>query len=90
MIEVPEFDSAQVVEMHGVRDWVLRGLRRRNSLRRFGHHVIPFAKFHFQRERLMRRLHMLKETVDVQTWMFAEHGFGLRKNIFDKSRWNNS
>src|SRR5271170_6610905 len=85
MLKVPEFDSAQVFEMHGVRHWVRRGLGRRNTLRRFGYHAIAFAEFDLQSERVMRCFQMLKEAVHIQTWMFAEHRFGLRENIFNKS-----
>src|SRR5580704_13863320 len=45
VLEVPEFDPAEVVEVYGVRHRLRRGLRRWNALRCFGQDALALVKF---------------------------------------------
>jgi hypothetical protein len=84
MLKIPKLDSAEIIEVNGVRHRLRCGFRRWNTLRRLGYHAIALAKFHFQCQGLSRRFGMLEEAVHIETGMLAEHRFGLRKNILDK------
>jgi hypothetical protein len=90
MLRVPKFDSAEIIDVNGVRHRLCRAFRRWNTLRCFGHCAVGLAEFHFKCQGLSRRLRMLKEAVYIQAGMLAEHAFGLRKNILDKCCWNDA
>ena len=90
ILEIPEFDGAEVVEVDRVCHWFGGGFGRRNFLSGGGEDAVTFAEGDFERERFARRFEMLKEAIDVERGMCAENVFGLGEDIFDEGAGNDA
>src|ERR1700722_9511993 len=84
ILQVPELDRAQIVEMDGMHRRVRRWLGRGQLLRTLRERVVAVAQLDFQRQRLARRFKMLEMAVDVESRFAAHHIFRLCENVLDE------